>query len=309
MILMAAIKVRLIWQRLRIKLGDEIGKKALRAQEKGERIFGIHIPFLLEEDFIPQDFARQTYIGMLGNYDFKNDVIQIYSKALKDLCKRYSINFDSAFLHIFCHELGHAREARIFEEASIFPYRFKIIPTQMRIMLGSRSYELNNIRIGRKDFYEVFMFGVRDYGIEKELKKYGIENPLPKISVWALQNIQKNGLTEEQRNRLVIELLLLLPYYVCVYAHGRLTESEREFMEGYFKDLIGDKWKFALKTMNNLEFGSPKKYVSVVCKLFERVLELHVFLGWEKNKELFRRYKTIPQFWSKNSYQVFYLCP
>jgi hypothetical protein len=279
-----------------------------RAQQIGEKIFGIQIPVLLEGDFNAYDLTQQAYIGTLGRYDFQNDIVRIYAKQIRSFCRKYNMDFESSFVHHVCHELGHAKEARLFEDSGIFPYRFNII-SYCPIKLNSHHYLLNNVKIGGRGLYKVFMLGIQDYSIERELQKYGIKDRFSKLRVWNIQNLQKVVHLPEQKHRLTVEALSLLPLDICHYVYGELTQEEQLLIEKYYKSLIGDKWSSALRIMDDLQFGNAKKYVDVVCKLFEGILGLNIFLGENYRAELFKRYKHIPQFWNKRSYQVFYIVP
>jgi len=284
-------------------------KNARDAQETGKQIFGLSVPYILDGSDVRANLSEETNIETLGNYDFKNDIVRIFHKRIHSFCKMYGMNFDAAFLHVFCHEVGHSKEVRIFEEAGIFPYRFNVFNFGCHIKIDSQIYDLNSIRIGGRMFYELFMFGIQDYCVNRKIQEFGIRNPLSRTRFLNLPRIQENELTEAQRHELVRRSLLLLPYNIDAYTNGGLTTAEMNVLEEFHEKLVGKKWKLAFSIMKDLEFGAAEKYVSVLCRLFESILDLHVFQRKEKSSSLFARYKIIPKFWKKSSYRVFCVSP
>lgn len=306
-------QLRLMWQHLTLR--NEISKIASRAQLFGEEIFNIHIPFLLEGTYSQADCVNQ--LSALGNYDFNNDVTKIYIKRMKEYCRYYRLNFNSIFLHTFYHELGHAKEARSFESAGIFPYRRNTFHT-CPMKLDSKYYNLTDFKIGGTNILDAFMSGTLDYAIEKELRKFEIENPASRrnfqnlqegLQKMNLQNIRKESLSEEQYHTFFMNSLLFLPYYVSDYVWGSLNENEQYIIERYYRNILGNKWDLTLEIMSTLEFCNPEKYVNVIHKLFESILGLHVSMRTIQNRELFKQYKSIPRFWNKTNYKVIYIAP
>jgi hypothetical protein len=302
-------KLRLAVQRIQERFGNLLLKKARSAEERGEQIFGLRVPFILDRSEMPAGFSNQTQIQTLANYDFKIDLLRIFYRRINSVCEMYDLDCDMAFLHVFCHELGHSKEARLFEEAAIFPYRFNFFSFGCPVRIDSQTHDLNSINISGRRFYELFMFGIQDYCVNKKLQESGIKNPLSKTCILSLPEIQMNELTSEQRHELVIRSLLLLPHNVDIYTNGGLRASEMEMLKGFHEKLVGAKWDLASDIMKDLEFGVQEKYVSVLRELFEGILETHVFQRWQKSSNLFATYKTIPGFWRKNRYRVFYVAP
>jgi len=304
---MAVIRLRLAWQDLKKRFDSKLWTKILSAKTMGERIFGIKSTLLLEKKPL-SDLLLPTYTETLGKYDFVNDIIQIYYKRIESHCEKLHIDADSVLLNTICHEIGHAKEARLFEKENLFPYRFNVFQGNFPIIINSRSFDLNRIWLG-KDFYKIFLIGIQDYAIDAELRKNNIETPLSHIEVQNIPEIQKLNVEKEQWDRLCLETLLLLSHRVNLFANGGLIEQEKKKLEKYNKAIVGDKWNFTVETMKRLEHNSLRNYPDVLCKLFEENLGLKIFQKMENSKTIFDCYKNKPELWTSDNYRVFYLAP
>ena len=122
---MATVKLRLAFQSLLRRLNNRLWTKILLAKTKGESIFEIQATLLLEKTPL-HDFNAATYTETLGRYDIVDDIEIIYSKRIDEYCKKSRLDSDAVLLNTVCHEIGHAKETRLFEKAQFFRQRFKV---------------------------------------------------------------------------------------------------------------------------------------------------------------------------------------
>ena len=96
----------------------------------------------------------------LGEYNYYEDNITIYINKIQYLTKKYKLNIEKMINYSICHEYGHAKQARIFEEQQYFP---NLIGKYRK-----RVYDLEGRKIFPKDLHQ-FITNLLDFCINKEL--------------------------------------------------------------------------------------------------------------------------------------------
>lgn len=164
----------------------ELYLEALDAQEEAKQIFGVEPPFILDK-------SRNEE---LGEYVWRYDVYKIFYKRIKTLCQKYDVDFESIICFCLCHETGHAKEQRLFEEIGFFP---NITKTQGEMVLTK--IESTNYVLPSREFDNIFSCGISDFSINKELAKHNVKNQLAKRYFLTLQVVnalmwilKKNGI-------------------------------------------------------------------------------------------------------------------
>jgi len=304
------LRLSLFAQRLKKVVSRELYSEVIDAQQKAKQIFGIEVPFIVDTKQAINSYAFEALrLEKLAQHYWQYDVAKVFHKKIGFLCKEYSIDFKSVILFCVCHETGHAKEQRLFEEIGFFPNTFRILPEGVPITIESSDYVLSSHRIGEMEYHEVFSFGIRDFSINKELAKHNIRNELAKKGFFGNRGLKDfNVSTREQWHNYVLDHLLLLPLTIDVYEHGGLCEEEKRVLREAQEKVIGDKWEKALSKLSCIEFFSPKSKRDITMELFKNTLGVPAFLGCHQDRKiLFRNYSSIPKYWNKKAYQVMYL--
>jgi len=283
--------------------------EAYEAQKIGKQIFGIEVPFLLKGDIEPESATLTSQIGKLGEHDWRYDVITVFHNRIRSLCAKHKIDFNSVFLFSFCHEVGHAKEQRLFEEVGFYPNTFKVPPQGILIKIESKEYCLRSLPIAGKEFYDIFSCGIQDFAINKELAKHGIRNKIAKKVFFSpdddshLLSQSPSICTELQKGNLIIERLSLLPIVIDIYENGELTENEKINLKAAQKEIMGNKWETTLSLLREIEFFNPRRTKEITLELFNKTLEVPAWLG-PCYRDSFGKRSTIPRFWNKDCYEV-----
>jgi len=251
------------------------------AEEKAISIFDIKIPLTInEEEF-------HSVSEPLGEYNYYEDNIAIYINKIQYLTKKYELNIEKMINYSVCHEYGHAKQARIFEEQQFFP-----------IMIGKYRkcvYDFERIKISSEDFHQ-FITNLLDFCINKELKNFEIVDPAVKI---ALDYLEPSGPEE------YVQFILTknLPKHIGYYEFSGLSESERNDMKSRIVNHVGEKWDYTCEIMRSLEFSNVENYIKKQSKLIEYLLKQRVYYKELSSEEIFRG-RNRPTFWNKTSYFV-----
>jgi hypothetical protein len=283
----------------------ELYLESLNAQEEAKQIFGVEVPFILDANKkLDRNNCLVSRIEKLAEYDWHCDANRIFYKRIKILCQKYDVDFNSVIYFCLCHETGHAKEQRLFEEIGFFPNTIRRLPEGVPIKIESTNYVLTS-----RGFYDIFSCGICDFSINEELAKHNIKNQLAKKMFFDTTGLQPvNSHTEEEWHKFVLDCLLRLPLVLTVYEHGELNESERRTLKESQEEVIGDKWEKTLLKLKSTEFFNPKSKIDVILELLENILGIPAFLGINQKREiLFNRYSTLPKFWNKEGYRVMYL--
>jgi hypothetical protein len=258
--------------------------KAFNAQDIAKQIFGIKLPFVLEEKAeLSYGAPFGSVNAILGEYYWQKDIERIYCRRIRTFCEKYELDYNSVIQFCLCHETGHAKEQRLFEEIDFFP----------------------NTITWR---YHPFISGICDYSVNKELLKNDIKNPFERkafLDKETLRTVFVN--TKEAKDNFHFNSLLNLPYNIDAYEHGGLSDDEKiGFKESQEKE-IGDKWEKALSKLRSIDFFEPKSKLDIILDLYNEILEIPVPLCKVKTEILRLKFQTIPKFWRKSTYNVIFL--
>lgn len=301
------LQLSLLLQNVKKTANKDLCSETARAQEISDRIFGLKIPFILDGESIPKSSKSITSVStILGYHEWEYDIMRIFYKKIKSFTEKYRVDYTSVFQFCFCHEVGHAKQQRMFEEIGYFPNKFKMWPEGVIVEIESAKYALTRFSVSGKEFWDVFSCGILDFAINKELSKNLMINKLTRPM--ALDTSAPPMQAKIPRNYLVLESLLLLPHNIDTYQHGGLLDDEkRQFMESK-KETVGDKWNSALTILRNIKYSNPENTLNTIIKMFHDILGIHAFLGFpEDRKYLFRDYPAVPNYWSKDGYRLIFL--
>jgi hypothetical protein len=266
-------------------------------REEAKQIFGIQVPFILDTnkdlDYSNSSMPRTV---ILGEYKWNYDIIRIFHKRISILSQKYDIDFKSMIYFCFCHEIGHAKEQRLFEEIGFFPNTVCTHPEGIFFKIDSLSYVAKNLN------YNLFIGGICDFSINKELAKHNIKNQLAKKRYFEPTSFQPPSTHEEARQNTILDCLLHLPYYIDIYEHGELDEDEKRALQESQETLIGDKWEKTLSELRKIEFFDPKSKIGIILELFENTLGIQAFLN-----KVEISHSRLPKFWTKSDYQIMHL--
>ncbi|MGA2386537.1 MAG: hypothetical protein ABSG33_08390 [Candidatus Bathyarchaeia archaeon] len=269
----------------------ELYLELLKGQEEAERIWGIKVPFILDETISNEHILLRGQ--KLAEHLWYNDANKIYYKGIEILCQKYNVDFSSVLRYCICHETGHAKEQRLFQEIGYFPFRTKNLPIKPILR--------NN------EFYSTFSNGIWDFSINQELAKQNIINKLFKPMFFDTTDLKEYTSRFGDESEFKLTCLLSLPNVLDVYEHSGLNEGERMVLrESHL--ILADFWDRTLSTLQGIKFFDPASKINITIELLRELLGVNAFLDLEDHKFLFSRYPNLPKFWSKKAYQILKLC-
>jgi hypothetical protein len=279
--------------------------EALKAQDVARQIFGIQVRFILDnEKILSGDASTLTTINeKYGEYYWVNDTYKIYYKKIKIFCLKHNVDYRSMIRFCLCHEVGHGKDERLFEEIGFFPHTIRM-PSKGAIKIETKAYSDPDIR----KFYHRFIGGIFDFSVNKELLKYEMKNPFEK-SAFSDKETGKIFKPKFDTKELgVLDSLLNLPLNLDTYEHGGLEEGEKKVLKEAQPKVVVNKWEKALSTLRSIDFFDPNSKVRVIIELLEEILGIQTYLTITELENLLSdyqiKYRRLPKFWSKESYEV-----
>ena len=121
----------------KLDFGSEDIRKII---EEGKKLWKVKVEFLLES-------SETTHLATYNPYF---DHVEFHSRYIAKNRLKFPDIIDEEIRFAILHELGHAKEARIYEENSLFPwYREISSPTRLNLKkkLGLRSSFLTSLII------------------------------------------------------------------------------------------------------------------------------------------------------------------
>jgi hypothetical protein len=268
--------------------------------DDGRKFWKVDIPFLTE------NMGEEEGIA---SYSPFFDRVEFHSKHLAVLEEQFPKLIDKEIEYAVMHELGHAKEARMYEENSFWPFtRIMAIPSNS----GSR-YEKE---IKQIDHY--FFNGIEDFKVEKKLFNCGylrtktirFHRILPYI-----QSIMKTLAFPTADD--MIDAYMNMPQTLCSYKFcEEISAEEKSIIEEYYVKVFGthEIWKDFVTIIDNLEFGDTGKTINVVSKLLNDLFGYHVSVDSAKKEQIEQSIRkqfgfeddfALPVLWTKNSYQIY----
>ena len=281
--------------------------EAGNSQKLAKQIFGIKVPFVLDnKEELVYTSSPASVNTTWAEYNWLTDVEKIFSKKIYTFCRKHSVDFESMICFCLCHETGHAKEQRLFEESGFFPIA---LPIEVYAKIESTNYVFT-----RSELLRMFMGGIFDFSVNKELLKNNLKNPFARKAYLDKETLRtsefttkKEGYSSDLRYRY---LILNLPLVLDLYEHGGLNESERRTLKENQEKEIGDKWEKTLLKLKSIEFFDAKSKRDIMLELFENTLGIqHAYLVSNVNRKnlLPTGYSELPKFWNKDSYCVMHL--
>lgn len=277
--------------------------ESFEAQKEAKKFFGIEVPLILDTRHkLEWDTLLVSKAVGLAEYDWHYDVNRVFHKKISTLCEKYDVDFELVICFCICHETGHAKEQRLFEEIGFFPNTMKRLPNGVCLKIENAMYLTTN-----HSLYDRFSCGISDFSINELLSEHNIKNQLAKKIFLDTTNQSPNAQREE-RSILVLDTLLHLPIVLDIYEHSDLDENQKRILKESQENIVGDKWEQTLSTLRRINFFDPLSTIETKIDLFKKTLGISAFLGSkEKSETLFSHYSTLPKFWNKKEYRVMYL--
>ena len=291
------------------KIGEQTIHNMFNAQKLGEKLFGLNIPFVVDgkpAKHITEKLA--AYVETLAEYDFRNDIVRIYKKRLNYFSKSLGIDLNLLIRFVICHEVGHAKEGRLCEKSGFYPYTIKVSPAPIPFSIESITYDLRKVQVSGIGFPETFLNGISDCVVNKELLKNSLFDPLAKKTF--IRDIAESAyanLGQNQMHQIIIEKSCMLPLNVDFYLHRNLDARLKRLIETDYRQLLGEKWDYTVSKMEQLEITEPLKNVEIAKDLLEKVLGICAF-SLELDRYSVFDFSRIPKFWSKDRYNVLFVC-
>jgi hypothetical protein len=278
-------------QHLKKVTDKELYSELLKGQEEAERIWGIKVPFILDGTMSNEHTLIRGQ--KLAAHLWYNDANTIFHKGIEILCQKYNVDFNSVLCYCLCHETGHAKEQRLFQEIGYFPFMTRSLPLKPILR--------NN------GFYSTFSNGICDFSINQELANQNIINKLAKPMFFDTTGLKEYTSRFRDESELKLTCLLSLPYVLDVYEHSGLNESERRALKES-QTVMADYWDRTLSSLQSIKFFDPESKINITIELLKELLGVEAFLEFEDSKILLNRYPTLPKFWNKEAYRIMKLC-
>jgi hypothetical protein len=301
-----SVQLSLLLQNAKKTINKNLYSEAVEAQKIGKRIFGLKTLYLLDSSVQKSSESITSISTVLGYYEWEYDILRLFYKHIRVLSEKYGLNYKAIFQFCLCHEVGHAKEQRMFEGIGYFPNKFKMFPEGVIVEIESTKYHLTSFQVSGKQFWDVFSCGILDFAINKELSKNRMINELSRSMI--LDTSAQQTQIEGARQTRILESLLLLPHNIDIHQHGELLEDEKRRFEESQKAIVGDKWDSALDILRDIEYSNPENTLNKIIEMFNKILGINAFLSFPIDRNsLFRDYSVVPKYWSKDNYRVIFL--
>jgi len=261
------------------------------ATRTAKRIFGLEI-----------EVETKAIAGAKGpgRYDFVHDRIELIPEFIDQFCRTYG-NRDAVITYTICHETGHAAEARKLAEHAIFPFE-GMVSNIASITVGSFCFRLNVMG----ELLDQFMNGILDYSVDREISNEGIPNVIAKNKLPQIKQLltQKHS-SKDNKSRAINKLnaLFNLPLDIGHYEFGTLDDNEKNLIRKYYEaEGLSFKWKSAKQILQSRRFGDAIQYPITASTLCEELLGIRITTIPKSRIELLRKYRSLPDFWTKNEY-------
>ena len=250
--------------------------------KKGKKFWKVNVEFLLES-------LETTHLATYNPYF---DHIDFHSRYIAKNRLKFPDIIDEEVRFAILHELGHAKEARIYEENSLFPwYREILFPTRPK-----PKEEAGAVKVISNVFDQI-----DDFKVERKLYESGY--PKPK-TVWLLKALRwMEQATKEKSPADIREkaaALMNLPLSICSLQFCKLLPEERRIIKSYYFKFLGGKkrWKEILRRLNTLRFGDMNVYKKLIPELFQNFFQYKAKLKSITKKEL----ELKANLWKKQNY-------
>jgi len=271
---------------------EEIQKLIEDAKKIAIELFNLDVKIELDDS---------TDDGSSGHYDFYQDRVFIHLKFIEWLSSQYSeFDLKEFIYHTVSHEIGHAYQARLFENCSVFPYT-------LRISSNSKT-TFDSIPMSTREFsneFNYFINSIFDYSVDLRLFENGLSDQTAKKRVVKILSRTTKVKDPKEQLRKKIETFFDLPTQIHDYKFGTITPLERDkLIESGFEIVGKELWNHTLELLNCLSLGNEKNYPEVVSKLLDTLFI--VDSRWKKMSK--KSISTVlPPFWNKSSYYVLFL--
>ena len=261
-----------------------------KAIQKATKIFQIKVPMIIDEKPLP----NKPSLEQMGYYDCYKDRVVIYINKIQQVVSTFGLELEKMITSVVCHEIGHAKQARIFEDNQVCPW---IIQKHRKCCVKLEGVEIP-LKITDISFVNNW---VQDFCVNKELFDCGIADISVKVRVKDLK-------LEGPRDIVSYVRMKHLPMDITLYEFGGLSDSERERLKQTIKNCISEKWDTTYDLMKSLHFAGINEYLEVIETLIADIFgQKTCFLP--KDSRLIFEGKNRPSFWNKNNYNVLQVFP
>ena len=260
------------------------------AEEKAATIFRLDVPLIINEKSLP----KKPISEQMGYYDCYKDKIILYINKIQQVASMFNLNLGKMVTHCVCHEFGHAKQARLFEDNQVCHWKIHKDPL-CRI-------EIESVRIAVK-LEEINLVNnwLQDFCIDRELYRHGIPNALAKLMIKDLELTGPEEIVTYVRMK-------SLPRNITLYEFGDLSDSEKNYIETTIKDSIGKDWDTAYNIMKSLELTEIDAYRNVIKIFIETIFRQNAYYLPITRDRIFEG-RDRPSFWSETQYDVLHVIP
>lgn len=252
--------------------------------EKGKKFWKVDVEFVLE--------SLDTKHAASYNPWF--DHIEFHSKYVERNRQKFPNIIDEEIKYVILHELGHAKEARMYEENGLFPW-YREIRSPVRLQPKEEA--------GAKKVISNFFGQIDDFKVERKLYENGYLKPktvwLIKGLAWMEQATKKLASFDIKEKAAA---LMNLPLSICSLQFCELLPPERKTIKSYYLRFLGKRrWKETIKKLYTLRFGNMDIYKKVVPELLRNFFHYEANLKSVTPKEL----ELKSSLWKKQNYLHF----
>lgn len=250
--------------------------------EEGKRFWKVNVEFLLES-------SETTHLATYNPYF---DHVEFHSRYIAKNRLKFPDIIDEEIRFAILHELGHAKEARIYEENGLFPW-YREILSPKRLQPKEEA--------GLKKVISNFFNYIDDFKVERKLYESGY--PKPK-TIWLLKALKwMEQATKEKSSADIREkaaALMNLPLSICSFQFCKLLPEERRIIKSYYFKFLGGKrrWKEILGRLNTLRFGDMDVYKELIPEFFQTFFRYKAKLKSVTKREL----ELKASLWKKQNY-------
>jgi hypothetical protein len=261
--------------------------------KEGMKFWGLNIKFLTEN--LETDCVASYYLD--------SNIIKFHLKYIAANRLKYPKIIDEEIRFMIFHELGHAREARIYEENNLL-WDCVTITSQQPLGILKRAIK----------YILRFINAIDDLKVERKLYENGYSKPRTVSLISSLRPMEQ-AINKKSSNDFLEKSIALqiCPKILTELQFCKLLANEKRIIESYCLKFLGGKnrWKEIVNRLDTIRFGDIKGYKKMIPELFYDLFNYQVKLDSASKKELELKIdgNYFSPIWKKQKYFYFRIHP
>lgn len=235
----------------------------------------------------------------LASYYLDTDHIKFHLRYIEENRQKFSELIDEEIKFMIFHEVGHAKEARIYEENGLV-WDYITIKAQQssKILERASKYILR------------FINAIDDLKVERKLYESGYQKPRTISLITSLPLIEQALKTKSSSNPQEKAIALqICPKILDEIQFSRLSANEKRMITSYGRKFLGGKkrWEEIVKKLETIRFGDIEGYKEIMPEIFYDLFryKVKVVSAPKKEIELKSNKKYFSGLWKKQNYSYF----